>query len=323
MHIIQEEIGIPKIKQTGQGDNHAIFTIGPLPSGYGITIGNALRRVLLSSIPGAAISGAKIHGVTHEYSTIKGVKDSILDITLNLKRVFIKKDTKEPTIVHLKANKEGIVTAGDIQTTSDIEILNPDHYITEITAKGGKLDMEIQIEKGVGYLPAKQQKNEDPHVILIDAIFSPIVKVKYEVEDTRVGQMTNLDKLTLEIETNGAISPEDAIKFCSNLLTSYFKLFNEAGVAVESDYISDFSKILQKEQEAESNKPSQETYTPIEILGLSPRTLNALINGGIGSIEQLTKCTVSKLNNLRGFGKKAGNEVLDALRPRGLTLSDE
>ncbi|MBU2524376.1 DNA-directed RNA polymerase subunit alpha [Patescibacteria group bacterium] len=323
MHIIQEEIGIPKITQKTMGDNHAIFTVEPLPPGYGMTLGNTFRRVLLSSIPGVAVSGVKIAGVTHEYTTIKGVKDSILDITLNLKRLFIKKTTKEPTIVHLKTSKEGIVTAKDIQVTSDIEILNPDHYITEITDKNTKLEMDIIIEKGVGYLPSREQKNADPHVILIDAIFSPVIKVRYDTENTRVGQMTNLDKLTIEILTNGAITPEDAIKFSSNVIQSYFKMFNETGVEVETDFMSDISKIIQKEKEEQASKPNQDSYTPIEILGLSPRTLNALINGGIGSIEQLTKCTISKLNNLRGFGKKAANEVRAALAPRNLTLSDD
>lgn len=323
MHIIQEEIGIPKIKQTSQGDNHAVFTVGPLPPGYGMTLGNALRRVLLSSVPGASITGIKIPGITHEYSTINGVKDSVLDIALNLKRLWIKKTTKEPTFVHLKANKEGIVTAKDIQTTSDIEILNPDHYITQLTAKNAKLDLELRIEKGVGYLPSNQMTNDDPNLILIDGIFSPVIKVKFEIENTRVGQMTNLDKLTLEVGTNGAITPEDAMKFASNILMSYFQMFNEAGVSIESEYISDFSKILEKEKEEAASKPANESYTPIEILGLSPRTLNALINGGIGSIEQLTKCTFSKLNNLRGFGKKAATEVQDALVARGMSLAEE
>lgn len=323
MHIIQEEIGIPKIKQTSQGDNHAVFTVGPLPPGYGMTLGNALRRVLLSSVPGAAVTGIKIPNITHEYSTINGVKDSVLDIALNLKRLWIKKTSKEPTILHLKANKEGIVTAGDIQTTSDIEILNPDHYITQLTTKSAKIDLELRVEKGVGYLPINQMSNDDANLILIDGIFSPVIKVRFEIENTRVGQMTNLDKLTLEVETNGAISPEDAMKFASNILMSYFQMFNEAGVAIEADYISDFSKILEKEKEEAASKPAQENYTPIEILGLSPRTLNALINGGIGSIEQLTKCTFSKLNNLRGFGKKAATEVQDSLVARGMSLAEE
>ena len=160
-------------------------------------------------------------------------------------------------------------------------------------------------------------------MIVVDAIYTPVKKVRYEVEDNRVGQMTNLDKLTLEVETNGALTAEDSLKFASNLLQSYFNLFNAEEIMVEEDYLSDVKSILEKEKEDEAAKPAQESYTPIEILGFSPRTLNALINGGIGSIEQLSKCTESKLSNLRGFGKKALTEVANALDKKGLTLSEE
>ncbi len=325
MHQIQEEIGIPKFKPTKKGDNHMVFTLGPLPPGYGMTIGNALRRVLLSSLPGAAITGVKIQGVTHEYSTIKGVKDSILDINLNIKQLYVKMENKEPATLELNATKPGVVTAKDIKCPTGVTILNPEQYITTIDGKTTKLKIEFRAEKGVGYIPASQRIKEEKiaGMIVLDAVYSPVVKVRYDVENTRVGQMTNLDKLTLEIKTDGTISPEDALKFSSNILTSYFNLFNEEGILVEQDFMSDFAKIAAKEQEQEKTKPAQESYTPIEILGFSPRTLNALINGGIGSIEQLSKCTESKLSNLRGFGKKALTEVSDALKKKGLTLSEE
>lgn len=324
MHQIQEEIGIPKIKVEKISDSHAIFTVSPLPQGYGITIGNAFRRVLLSSLPGASISGVKIDGVTHEYSTVKGVKDSVLDITLNLKLIRLTKTSVGPSVLTLNATKEGEIYAKDIKCPSDIEILTPDQYITTLE-KGSKLNMEIHVEKGVGYVPVsvKQKADTDPEVILMDSIFSPVKKVRFDVEQTRVGQMTNLDKLVLEIETDGSISPDDALKFSSNILKSYFNLFNQENIMVEAEYMSDFQKISQKQEQEEKNKPVQEAYTPIEILGFSPRTLNALINGGIGSIEQLSKCTESKLTNLRGFGRKALTEVRDALKTRGLNLADE
>jgi len=326
MHQIQEEIGIPKIKIERISGNHAIFTVSPLPPGYGMTVGNGFRRVLLSSLPGASVTGIKIEGISHEYSTIKGVKESVLDLNLNLKLLHIKKTSKEPTVCTLNATKEGVYYAKDIKCPSDVEILNGDLYLTTLE-KGAKLNMEIRIEKGVGYVPAHvRQKTEeglDPSLILLDSIFSPVKKVRYDVEATRVGQMTNLDKLTLEVMTDGSISPEDAIKFASNILQSYFSLFNQENIMVEADYMSDFKKIVAKEQAEEKTKPSQESYTPIEILGFSPRTLNALINGGIGSIEQLSKCTESKLTNLRGFGKKALTEVSNALKTRGLTLTEE
>lgn len=323
MHQIQEEIGIPKIRIQRVSDSHAIFTVSPLPTGYGMTIGNAFRRVLLSSLPGAAVTGVRIEGVTYEYATLKGVKESVLEIILNLKNLQLKKASKEPAIAVLRTNKEGVIKAKQIEVPSDVEILNPNLYITTLD-KGGKLNMEIRIEKGVGYKPvAQMQKSEDTaNIILIDAFFSPVKKVRYDVEATRVGSLTNLDKLTLEIETNSSILPEDALKFASNVLKSYFGLFNIANVAVESDFMTDVNKITEKEKQEEAKKPAQESYTPIEILGLSPRTLNALINGEIGSIEQLVKCSESKLTNLRGFGKKALTEVKTALEARNLKLSD-
>ena len=202
---------------------------------------------------------------------------------------------------------------------------NGDLYLTTLE-KGGKLNMELRVEKGVGYVPAHARQKEeglDPSIMILDGIFSPVKKVRYDVEATRVGQMTNLDKLSLEVMTDGSITPEDAVKFASNILQSYYNLFNQENAMVEQDYMSDFKKIVEKEQAEEKNKPVQENYTPIEILGFSPRTLNALINGGIGSIEQLAKCTESKLTNLRGFGKKALTEVKNALKTKNMTLTEE
>lgn len=323
MHIIQEEIGVPKIKTDQVGENHVIFIMGPLPTGYGMTLGNALRRVLLSSLPGAAVTGIKIEGVSHEYTTVKGAKDSVLDITLNLKQLDIKKATPEPSILKLETTKAGVIKAKDIKCPSDVEILNGDLYITTLE-KGAKFNMEIRVEKGVGYVPAslKEKVETETGMIATDAAFSPVKKVRFEIEATRVGQMTDLDKLILEIKTNGTISPDDALKFSSNILKSYFNLFNMENILVEEEFMSDIKSIVEKEK-AEEAKPAQESYTPIEILGFSPRTLNALINGGIGSIEQLSKCTESKLTNLRGFGKKALTEVAAALEKKGLTLAEE
>ena len=324
MHQIQEEIGIPKIKTENIGDNHSIFIMSPLPTGYGVTLGNALRRILLSSLPGACVSAIKIDGISHEYSTIKGVKESILDITLNLKLLDIRKDTPEMSTIVLETSKTGEVYGKDIKCPTGVEIINKDQYICTIE-KGTKLKIEMRVEKGVGYVPAniRQKDESDPNIILVDSLFSPVKKVRYDVEATRVGQMTNLDKLTLEIKTSGAISPDQAMRFASNLLQSYFGLFNAENIVIEEHYMSDVKSILEKEHEQQLSKPAQESYTPIEILGFSPRTLNALINGGIGSIEQLSRCTESKLSNLRGFGKKALTEVRSALEKKGLTLSEE
>jgi DNA-directed RNA polymerase subunit alpha len=323
MHQIQEEIGIPKVKIKSESDKHAVFEVSPLPPGYGMTIGNSFRRVLLSSVPGAAVSAIKIPGISHEYSVVKGVKHSVLDIMLRIKLLHIKKISKDLSIIKLTANKEGDIYAKDIKCPSDVEILNPDLYITSLNGKGSKLNIELMVEKGVGYKPAvlSSENQNEQGIIQVDAFFSPVKKVRYDVEATRVGQMTNLDKLTLEIETDGSITPHNALIFASNILKSYFSLFNQSNVAVEEEFVSDIKKIAKKEES--KKKPIKEAYTPIEILGLSPRTLNALINGDIGSIEQLVKCTESKLTNLRGFGKKALTEVSDALSKRNLKLSVE
>lgn len=325
MHIIQEEIGLPKITTESSGANHAVFSISPLPSGYGMTLGNALRRVLLSSLPGAAVTAVKIEGVTHEYSAIPGVQDSILDILLNLKQLQVKKHSKDSEVVKLSIKKEGPVLAKHIEHSSDIEILNPDMVITHLTKKSARLEMELTIEKGVGYQPvsSRKNKNKDVGLILVDAIFTPVKKVRYDVTSARVGQMTDLDKLTLEIETNGSITTEDALKFSASVLRSYFDLFLVEQEEVEPDFRSSTQSIKAKSVEDDHEESKKETYTPIEILNFSPRTLNALINAGIGSIEQLVKCTPSQMGNFRGFGKKAMTEVTDALATRGMGLADD
>ncbi|MBU0727387.1 DNA-directed RNA polymerase subunit alpha [Patescibacteria group bacterium] len=325
MHIIQEEIGLPKIQTESKDKFHATFSISPLPSGYGMTLGNAFRRVLLSSLPGAAVTSVKIQGAAHEYSTLPGVQDSVLDIILNLKLLQVKKHSKDPETIKLSVSKEGDVLASSIEHSSDIEILNPDLKITSITKKGTKLNIEMTVEKGVGYVPAtlKKKNKKDIGMIQVDAIYTPVKKVKYDVTSTRVGQMTDLDKLTIDIETNGSITSEDALKFSSSVLKSYFDLFLMEEDNVEPDFRSDAQTVKEKEIEEQEEESKKETYTPIEILNFSPRTLNALINGGIGSIEQLVKCTPSKLGNFRGFGKKAMTEVADALNPRGLSLTDD
>ncbi|MGE3278722.1 MAG: DNA-directed RNA polymerase subunit alpha [Candidatus Altimarinota bacterium] len=323
MHIIQAEIGIPQVSVEKLGDNHVLITVDPLPPGYGMTLGNALRRVLLSSVPGAAITGLKIDGVKHEYSAVPGVKDSVLDFILNLKGVVFKMHSKEPAVVQLKvSNHVGEVTAGQITCPSGVEVLNPDYVITSIDKKSASLDVKMFLQKGVGYHSIDHAKNTDPDLILTDAIFSPVRKVRFDVHNTRVGQMTNLDKLELEILSNGSFDAAESLKFASDILSSYFGYFNTTGTLADPEFMSTAHDIMAKQQ-VEEEKATRTEYTPIEILNLSPRTLNALINGGIGSIEQLTQCTESKLGNLRGFGKKAMDEVREALEKRGLSLLDD
>ena len=323
MHIIQAEIGIPQVLVMDLGENHVLFTVEPLPPGYGTTLGNALRRVLLSSVPGAAVTGVKIEGVRHEYSTIPGMQDSVLDFILKLKQVAFRKETPERSVLKLSVtNRKGDVLAGDIECPSGVEIVNPEFVITSLDKKSVKLDIQIFLEKGVGYLPIHQEENLDPDLILTDAIFSPLRKVHYKVESARVGQRTNLDRLELEVATNGSFDAKEAVRFASDVLDSYFGFFNTTGSLADAAFMSTAQDIVAKQQ-VEEEKSQKTEYTPIEILNFSPRTLNALINGGIGSIEQLQQCTEAKLGNLRGFGKKAMDEVKDALGKRGFGLLDE
>jgi DNA-directed RNA polymerase subunit alpha len=320
MHIIHEEIGLPKILVASEEGNLTSFSIEPLPAGYGMTLGNGLRRVLLSSLPGTAVIAVRVEGASHEYSTVKGMKDSVLDFILNLKGVYFEKQNKDRETLILEVKGEGPVTASQIQASGDVSIINPDYVITNLSGKDAHLKVEIVIEKNVGYLSAKKQMQSDDlaEFILTDAFFSPVKHVRYNVEATRFGENTDLDKLLIDIETNGVMTPENALKFSANVLTSYYSLFDQEETKVEEEFMSDASQSDQGEEVEE-----REAYTPIEILNFSPRTLNALINGDVGSIEQLIKCPQTKLQSLRGFGKKAMDEVEEALEKRDLKLLGE
>jgi DNA-directed RNA polymerase subunit alpha len=322
MHIIHNVIWVPKISQKDIDSNKSVFEIWTLPRWYWVTLGNSLRRVLLSSLPGAKVTWIKVKWVSHEYSTLPGIKDSILDIMLNLKELIIDKKDEGIEWLTLKKDKAWVVKASDIKTPSGVEILNKDLYITQIDKDGLELDIEIRVEKNVWYKSIEElkQNEDDVNVLLIDANFSPVLNVKYEVEKTRSWDISNLENLKIEVLTSGVISPVDAIKFSANILTSYFGLFNEEGLQVEWQFISDVKELLQKEKEEIKEELEKETYTPIEIMGLSPRTLHALINWNILSVEQLTKCTETKLGSIKWFGKKAMTEIREALAERGLKL---
>lgn len=322
MHIVHNTIWVPKIAQKKISDTCSNFIVWPLPRGYWVTLGNSLRRVLLSSIPGTKVTGIKVKWVSHEYSTLPGIKDGIVDVMLNLKELVL--DKKDSWIEWLKISKNtaGKVTAADIQLPAWVKILNKDLYVTEIDKDWLNLDIEIRIEKNVWYVGIEElkEKEDDVNVLLLDANFSPVTNVKYNIESTRVDDVTNLDSLEIEVETSGVISPSDAIKFSGDMLSSYFCLFNEAGLQVEWEFISDVKDLLNREKEEVKEELEKETYTPIEIMWLSPRTLNALINGDILSIEALTKCTETKLSSIKGFWKKAMTEIRSALGERGLKL---
>lgn len=322
MHLIHNTIGSPKISHKQGEDNVSVFTVWPLPKGYGVTLWNSMRRVLLSSIPGAKVTWVKVAGVSHEYSTLPWVKDSVIDMMLNMKELIVSKNDMGIVWLKLQKKKAGKVTAADIKAPAGVEILNKDLYITEIDKDGLEVNIDIRIEKSTGYLSIEDLKaiEDDVDVLLIDANFSPVQNVKYTIEQTRYGKITNLDSLNLEVSTTGVINPSEAVKFAGDMLSSYFGLFNEEGLQVEWEFIWDIRDLLEREKEEVKEELEKETNTPIEIMGLSPRTLNALINWNILSVEQLTKCTETKLSSIKGFWKKAMTEIKGALAERGLNL---
>lgn len=321
MHTIHTVIGAPKISQQNISTNEATFTIEPLPNGYGVTLGNSLRRVMLSSIPWTRVTGVKISWVSHEYATLPGVHDSILDILLNLKGLIIEKSNSWIEWISINKATAGIVTAGDIKVSGDIKVLNPEMYITSLD-NWFSFNADIRIEKNVGYASIEDLKaqEEDPQVLIVDANFSPVLNVKYAVEPARYGEITNLDALNITVKTNGVMSPSDVVKFSGKMLESYFSLFNEEELQVGGEFIANIREVIEKEKQEVKADLEKESYTPVEIMGLSPRTLNALVNWDILSVEQLAKCTEAKLSSIKGFGRKAMTEVRDALATRGLKL---
>lgn len=322
MHILHQNIWIPKISQNNLDEKTSVFQIQPLPRWYGITLANSIRRVALSSVPWARVTGIKVKGVSHEYSTLPWVKDSVIDIMLNLKSLVIDVTDSWISWVKLKKNTAWVVTASDISFPSDIKVVNPDMYITEIDQDKLELDIEIRIEKWVWYMSIEdlKKREEDVNVLLIDANFSPVESVKYNIESTRVWDNTNLDAIEMTIITTWVLSPVEVFKFSGNMLASYFWLLNEDSLQIEGEFIGDIKNLLSREKEEVKEELEKESYTPIEIMGLSPRTLNALINWNILSVEQLTKCTETKLSSIKWFWKKAMTEIRSSLAERGLKL---
>jgi len=330
-----QEITLPEkpkiIKEEG---NLAVFEVRACYPGYGTTIGNALRRVLFSSLVGCAVTSFKIRGVNHEFSTIDGVIEDVVEIALNLKKVRFKMYTDGPIKLSLKANKEGVVKASDIKTTSDIEVVTKDAQIATITDKNTKLDMELTVEKGIGYVSVEQQGEDKTEIgnIAIDAIFAPVKKVSYKVENMRVGKMTNFDRLVLEIETDGSITPEEAFKSASKLLVRHFDLFKDLNeeeevVPVEDEKAKEVKKKIEKakvekEEKAEEGKAKEEDAlkTPVEELNLSPRVLTVLTDNKIKTVAKLVKKTEEDLKAFDGMGDKGIKEVRKSLGKLGLTL---
>lgn len=267
MHILHNVIGVPKIRREIISATEELFVIEPLPSGYGVTLGNSLRRVMLSSIPGARVTGVKIAGVSHEYSTLPGVRESVLDMMLNVKILVIKKDSTDIEWLTLTKKKGGVVTGADIKCPTGVEILNPDCYITTIDA-GFDFSMQLRVEKNVGYVSIDdlKKREEDVEVLVLDANFSPVQNVKYEIKTTRYGELTSLDSLEISVRTNGVMSPSEVMKFSSRMLESYFSLFNEEKLQVGGEFISDIREVIEREKQEVKADLEKETYTPIEIM---------------------------------------------------------
>jgi DNA-directed RNA polymerase subunit alpha len=304
----------PKIIEK-QG-SRAVFEIEALYPGYGVTIGNALRRALLSSLPGAAITQVKIKGAQHEFSTIPGVMEDVINILLNLKQLRFKLFTEEPQIATLKVKGEKTVKAGDFQLPAQVELINKDFPIATLTEKKADLEIEIQIERGLGYEPVERRKKEKLPIgiIAIDSIFTPIRRVSYHVENMRVGERTDFDRLKVEIETDGTLSPEEAFSKASEILVKHFSLFSEAFKAEEI-------KPPKKEKAA---LPEDVTKIKVEDLKISTRTLNALVKNNIKTVGGLMKKNEKSILSLEGMGGKGLKEIKKVFKKLGLELrSDE
>ncbi|MDD3413339.1 MAG: DNA-directed RNA polymerase subunit alpha [Lachnospiraceae bacterium] len=313
----------PKIEITdiSEDKKYGRFVVEPLERGYGITLGNSLRRIMLSSLPGAAVSQVKIEGVLHEFSSVPGVKEDVTEIIMNIKSLAIRNSssTSEPKTAYIDVSGDKVVTARDIQVDQDIEILNPDLPIA--TLNGGansKLYMELTISKGRGYVSADKNKNDDLPigVIAVDSIYTPVERVNLSVENTRVGQITDFDKLTLDVYTNGTLVPDEAISLAAKVLSEHLSLFID---------LSENAKTAEVMIEKEDNETAKVLEMNIDELELSVRSYNCLKRAGINTVEELTNRTSEDMMKVRNLGRKSLEEVLAKLKELGLQLnpSDE
>ena len=304
------------IVEISEDKKYGKFVVEPLERGYGTTLGKSLRRIMLSSLPGAAVSQVNIDGVLHEFSSIPGVKEDVTEIIMNIKSLAIKNDSSsnEPKTAYIEMTGDGVVTAADIKTDADVEILNPDQVIA--TLNGGadsKLNMELTITKGRGYVSSDKNKKEDTPigVIAIDSIYTPVERVNLAIENTRVGQITDYDKLTLEVYTNGTLAPDEAVSLAAKVLNEHLNLFiNLSEVALNADVMV----------EKEVNEKVKVLEMNIDELELSVRSYNCLKRAGINTVEELTNRTPEDMMKVRNLGKKSLEEVLNKLKDLGLHL---
>lgn len=308
------EIEKPKIECVESSPEYGKFVVEPLERGYGITLGNSLRRILLSSLPGAAVTSVRIEGVLHEFSTVPGVVEDTTDIILNLKELLVKLHTDERKFIRIEATGEGVVTAGDIIHDPDVEVLNPDLHIATLSSDG-RLFMEMTVERGRGYTPADRNKSAEQTigVIPVDSIFTPVRKVNYTVERTRVGQVTDYDKLVLEVWSDGSISPQDATSLAARIMTEHLMLFVNL-----AENASDVEIMVEKAEEARDRVMEM----TIEELDLSVRSYNCLKRAGINTVEELTRKTEEDMMKVRNLGKKSLEEVVQKLAALGLSLRE-
>ena len=306
-----------KVVEYDENNFYGKFVLEPLERGFGTTIGNALRRVMLSSLPGSAIKYIKIDGVLHEFQKVDGIREDVTEIILNLKKLVVKNHIDEDKKLYLKADKEGAVTAGDITPDSDVEIINKDLVICNLS-KGGSINMEIVISNGRGYVDAKinrkEMKNIEVGVIPVDSLYSPIERISYEVEPARVGQSENYDKLVMEVYTNGAITPEESIALASRILIEHFDILTKL------NKIADMTGLLSDKEE----DPIQKTLeTPIAELDLSVIAYNCIKRAGHHTLQDLTSLSEGEMMKIRNLGKKSLKEVIDKIKDMGLKFRDE
>jgi len=312
--IEKPEIETAELKSNG---TYGKFVLEPLERGYGITLGNSLRRVLLSSLPGVAVTSVKIDGVHHELSTIPGVKEDVTEIILNLKGLTAKLYSEGPKTVYIEAEGECEVTAGDIKTDSEVDILVPDMHIATLAA-GAKLYMEIVIDRGRGYVSAEKNKQLTPNapigVIAVDSIYTPVLKVNYTVDNTRVGQITDFDKLTLEVWTDGTISAKEAVSMAAKLLNEHLNLFVD---------LSEETTVVEIMAEKDDKGKEKILEMTIEELDLSVRSFNCLKRAGINTVNDLIEKSEEEMMKVRNLGKKSFDEVKEKLHSLGYDLSSE
>ena len=306
-----------EVAEISEDKKYGKFVVEPLERGYGITLGNSLRRIMLSSLPGAAVSQVKIDGVLHEFSSIPGVKEDVTEIIMNIKSLAIRNnsETNEPKTAYIEYEGEGIVRASDIQADQDIEILNPDLVIATLSGgKDTKLYMELTITKGRGYISADKNKNDDLPigVIAIDSIYTPVERVNVTVENTRVGQITDYDKLTLDVYTNGTLVPDEAVSLAAKVLSEHLSLFID---------LSENAKTAEVMVEKEDDEKEKVLEMSIDDLELSVRSYNCLKRAGINTVEELTNKTSEDMMKVRNLGRKSLEEVLAKLKELGLQLN--